>query len=221
MDKNPNRTCCDDGKCYRHDVINKLESEFNIIEALDELEWGYTHTFVFIEDKLYYYKPKLISQIAADAAIWDESYTGDFKASVDEISSLLNQEVILTDVYSKLDEYIRSGINGMPTFIEETESFLVFADPKAEVMPVDEWKNNLLNIKNSFSDDINPLLEVFGDNELYIKGNQVYCYDILAFENNTNGKLGVFSEADDKIVFSAFGELDPTQAKVVDLLKEL
>ena len=210
--KNPDRMCCVDDECYRNDVIYKLEEEFNI-EVSPYMQWGDHDMFVYIEDKLYYYKPKIQEIFNED----NEEDEEEIEVAT-QIGLLLQQDM---DITIDIIQHIKDGVNGIPPFIEETETFIVLENLNGVLLPINEWKNNSLTIRDSFIDDINPLMRNLNEYELYKIGDKIYCNDITAFDHNPNGKIGVFTEIDGNIIFNAFGDLTEDQAKVVELYKGL
>ncbi len=209
--KNPDRMCCADDECYRNDVIYKLEEEFDI-EVSPYMQWGGHDMFVYIEDKLYYYKPKI--QEVVNMVIEE---VNDERDIIDQIGMLLQQ-----DMYKSIDiiQCMKEGVAGMPPFIEETESFIVLENLNGTELPVSEWKNNSLTIRDNFTDDINPLKGYLNEHALYKIGDKIYCNDVAAFEYNPKLNFGVFTEINGNTIFNAFETLTEDQDKVVELYKE-
>ena len=222
--KDENRMCCK-GKCYRNDVIDHLELEMGWEVTVDML-WGYFDMFVFLDNKLCYYKPRILTLFDNDIAEFNTESQEHVNA-ISELTELLGYDIDGrgTDTqhsrYIEFVDYIKGPTAGFPKFLKETEHFLIFEDPQATEMDISDIDQHIDSIQASFIDDVNPLAEVMEQGQLYVKDDKVYCLDLLSYDYNPEGLFGVLYNNNGVTDFTAFDVLTPTQERVVEIYKGL
>lgn len=219
--KNPDRLCCIDDDCYRNDVIFALEETFDI-EVSPEMTWGYYDMFVTIEDRLYYYKPRIAELIRDDL----DNYDVDDEKLLEDITTLEGLLGYGIDERKKGFDYIYNFVistakiddNGSPNFIEEVGDFLIFSNPGARILPADQWVLNKDNIFRDIGGENNPFIDALHEGQLYIDDeDNIYCYDITAYDYNPSGNFGFVYELNDTMNILPFRELSLNETKILEL----
>jgi hypothetical protein len=219
---NPYRLCEYDTEsqkgCRRTNTIFALEAEFDTFVD-PEMEWGVWDFYCRHEGKTYYYKEWLSSIFATDAEVRvADTANTNFVDAATAIGNFLGRPYVPQEItLDSIRSLIANPPKGFPQFVIETPQFFQF-DDIGQKINIDILSKTLLDkIKNTFTDDVNPLLRDLS-NRIFLKDDKIICTDITVFENNPNTKLGIIivpteSEKYDvtKAYFFAFSPLTPEQ----------
>jgi hypothetical protein len=197
------RYCSDDAVCghstvagcRRNETMLKWEEEFNSLLPAD-ITWGARDQFFFQDTKIYYYKPLLEKLLEDDAVNFVEdrkdpaflSFLSNSSPYSNELIELINGTIISLDGIRTM---IASNPNGMPKFIEETNSFLVFETP-GNILVTEITSDLLSLIKTTFTSDY-QISWLDSADSFYIKDGKVYWTDLLRWVKITSNvlKLGI------------------------------
>lgn len=183
--------------CRRTNTILALEADFDTFVD-PEMYWGYWDQFCQHEGHSYYSKDWIRDNVQKDQL----SISSDTKDSKLIEHKNKAKEVFGDELYNGVTlefvtDLFKNNPAGFPTLVSETPNFYQCIDLGQDTISIDDLDKTLLEkIKNSFIDNINPLLADLTD-KLYLINNKIYCSDCLAFENNPNNKLGVLMIARD------------------------
>lgn len=177
--------------CRRTGTILALEADFDTFVS-PEMYWGYWDTFCQHEGNTYYHKDWIRENISRDqTALSADSSNSALASHVATVTSHFGANFHSGVTFDFVAGLFRNNPAGFPTLAIETPNFFQCIDLGTDVITIDQLDRALLTkIKNTFTDDINPLLADL-TNKLYLKDDKVYCCDYLSFENNANNKLGV------------------------------
>jgi|SaaInlLV_10m_DNA_4_1040232.scaffolds.fasta_scaffold21122_2 hypothetical protein len=201
--KNPDRMCCTDD-CYRNDVIFALEKDFDT-EVSPELHWATDNTYLIFDDKMYFYKPKILELVKEDF--------DDAEELPADIFNIMGEMMAYQDTVDLISVHATANDSSMPTFIEESESFIVTENVLGTPFDLDTPDINLID--ETFSNlDFNPLAGNITSDMLFVKGNKLYCVSLHSYEYNTNVNFGIFING----VFNPFRELTEDQSKYVEAM---
>jgi len=211
--------------CRRTNTIFALEAEYDTFVD-PEMKWGVWDLYCCHNDKLYYYKDWLKEFFGEDLSNRATDIENPVQVETDEfLKTFLGKQAIAgAESFESLKLLIQNPPSGFPPFLIETPQFFQFDSP-GSLITIDDIDKPLLDkIKNSFSGEINPLLSNLND-RMFIKDDQVSCIDLLIFDNNTTGKLGIVmvpteSEKYDtsKAYFFAFAPLTAEQTEFANRL---
>jgi hypothetical protein len=177
--------------CRRTLTIRALEAEYDAFVS-PEMYWGHWDLFCQHDGNSYYYKGLITTTVARDQEVIADDQPNDALLShVDVVNTHLgrNYHVALTEDYIK--NLFSNPPAGFPTPTLDTPQFYQCIDLGTSVVSIDDMDAGmLLKIKNTFTDDINPLLTNVSD-RLHQVGDSIYCSAYQAFETNASNKLGV------------------------------
>ena len=177
--------------CRRTKTMFALEADFDTFVD-GAMYWGNWDLFCQHEGHTYFHKDWIKENIKRDQdALAADSGNATLNAHVTTVLSHFGPSFHSGVTYETVAGMFKNNPAGFPTLTIETPNFFQCIDLGTDVITIDQLDRALLTkIKNTFVDDINPLLADL-TNRLYLKDDKVYCADYLAFEQNASNKLGV------------------------------
>ncbi len=174
--------------CRRTNTILALEAEYDTFVD-PEMFWGIWDQFCIHEGKTYYYKGWLQENVSRDLASVESN---EIQVEISKINEYLGYNLGYDNLtFDILKSHFTNKIPGLPTLILETPQFLQCEDVGTDKITIDNLDRDKLNlIESTFTNDIHPLMANIA-NSLHLKDGKVFCTDVLAYENNPAGKLGV------------------------------
>jgi hypothetical protein len=203
----PERLCeYDEGAqsgCRRTHTILALEAEYDTFVS-PEMFWGYWDQFCQHEGHSYYYKGLIGVSVGRDQDIVAADQTNTaLLAHIETVNNHLGKNYHSAVTEEHVKNLFTNPPGGFPKLVLETPQFYQCIDLGTNVISIDDVDAELLvKIKNTFTDDINPLLTDLS-NKLHLVGDNIYCCDYLSFETNTNAKLGVLMTANETEKYTA------------------
>ena len=178
--------------CRRTGTILALEADFDTFVS-PEMYWGNWDSFCQHEGHTYFHKDWIRENISRDqTALATDSSNSALATHVANVTSVFGAGFHSGVTFDFVAGLFKNAPAGFPTLTLETPNFFQCIDLGTDVITIDQLDRALLTkIKNTFTDDVNPLLADL-TNKLYLKDDKVYCSDYLSFEQNANNKLGVF-----------------------------
>jgi hypothetical protein len=177
--------------CRRTNTILALEAEYDTFVS-PEMYWGAIDEFCQHDSHTYVYKDWIKENVATDVQQRknDGSKYNSYMSSVTSyLGYVLGGEDTLT--YEAVRDILLAQPAGFPQVTLETPQFFQCEDVGQHRVSIDEVDQNFLTIvKSTFNDDVHPLMADL-NGRLYFKDGKLFCTDILAFEHNPNGKLGL------------------------------
>jgi hypothetical protein len=217
-----NRYCSDDGSCghsndagcRRTETMIKWEEENDQLLPAN-LVWGARDQFFFFEDKIFYYKPYLEKILAEDANNLNEDNTNpEFVKFLNDMQSLA-PDYKASELNSLADiiELVKLGVPGIPKFINETLSFLIFESPGDTL--VTEITRDVLDAVNATFTSNYRFCSFTPADALYIKNGVAYWTDLtrVVSINSNSLKQGVSLNGK----FYPFGTLSADALTVINL----
>ena len=208
--------------CRRTMTILALEAEFDTFVS-PEMFWGFWDQFCIHEGHSYYEKAFLQKNITDDSAA-----QGDM-AKLNELFDMLGYRLGYDNLsLDTIRDLFKSNPAGLPAFVSETPQFFECEDVGSKKINIDDLDRALLDrIRDTFVDDVHPLLSNTADC-LHDFNGKIFCTDVLAYENNPNGKLGLFmvpSVTEKYTVgepyFFPFAPLTAEQLAIVELYSDI
>lgn len=189
--------------CRRTSTILALEADFDAFVS-PEMYWGIWDLFCQHDGNTYFHKDWIRENIGRDQVeLAKDSSNTELMNHISTVTSAFGAEFHSGVTFDFVAELFRNAPAGFPTLTIETPNFFQCIDLGTDVITIDQLDRELLTkIKNTFTDDINPLLADL-TNKLYLKDDKIYCCDYLSFEQNANNKLGVFMIAKDSEKYTA------------------
>jgi hypothetical protein len=191
----PERLCeYDEGAqsgCRRTQTMLALEAEYDTFVS-PEMFWGHWDLFCQHEGHSYYYKDWIKTNIQYDQTdVSNDSTNGELLAQIENVNAFLGNNIHSGPSLEFVEGLFATPPAGFPTVLLSTPQFYQCIDLGTNVISIDDVDAELLvKIKNTFTDNINPLLTDLS-NKLHLVGDNIYCCDYLSFETNPNAKLGV------------------------------
>lgn len=201
--------------CRRTQTILALEEAYDTFVS-PEMRWGYWDLFCEHQDQLYFDKTFL------EFNIDDDDIIPEHQDLLNEINQYAGRDTHLHTMES-LDALIKSDTAGLPTLIDETDRFYRCENVGTDMITTENITRERLDIiKDSFTDDVNPLLMDL-EGSVYISDGKAICTKVFSFNRNPNAKLGVLLEdtANDVMNFYPFEPLTEEQEDFVNKLAQL
>jgi hypothetical protein len=211
--------------CRRTNTIRALEAEYDTF-VKPEMYWGYWDLFCQHEDHIYFYKEWMKTNIQGDQDT-RETDTADsaIQSHITAVNEFLSFDYHAGTTLEFVQELFANPPSGFPRMLLNTPQFYQSIDVGTTVIDIDNLDAEmLLKIKNTFVDDINPLLANL-TGKLYQVGETIYCPDYLSFETNPLVKLGVLMIATETTKYTSgnsyFFPFAPLTASQVDFVNSL
>lgn len=196
------RLCCVEGECFRNDIIEAFESEWDEY-ILPDVVYGPHDMYLLHKGAMYYYKPRL-QQLYDEDQIVLEADKSDTRRqeSLRAVNEYLGFDFTADRISPEfIKQLIKASPAGLPRYIAQSASFYKFYDVCETKITIDDLTPEVLNlIKTTFTSDYNPLLNNLADG-LWMKDGQLYFTDISRWSNNPNVKLGAFFDPIDSTLY--------------------
>lgn len=208
--------------CRRTGTILALEAEYDTFVS-PEMYWGYWDQYCIHDGNSYYYKDWMRTNIQRDQTeLSSDSSNSTLASHISKVVAFLGAGFHEGVTVEFVEGLFANPPAGFPTVLLDTPQFYQCIDLGTDVITIDELNKELLTkIKNTFVDNINPLLADLTD-KLHLVGDKIYCTDYLSFENNPTAKLGVLMIAKEtekytvgNAYFFPFAPLTPEQTEFV------
>lgn len=187
--------------CRRTQTIFALEAQYNTF-VTPEMIWGVNDEFCIHESHYIYEKAWLDWNEDDDATnISSDSSNSELTSAIATVRGLAGDNFGTSAV--SYTDLLRAMPAGLPPKVDDTADFdragvgffRLESVGEVEATLDDITRENLDIIKNSFTDDINPLLSNLGLGGLYFKDGKAYYAKVTeCWDNNPNAKLGVFMD---------------------------
>jgi len=208
---------------YREKIIAQFEGDFDT-KLSPYLKWGVDDLYFVHENYMYYSKHRLLSVISEELTLQlqdrDDSEQQEY---LNAVYNHLGHDPYIIKGIEELQFLFHNNIPGMPPLVKETKNFFICNDIVCE--PIDHTNIDeevIALCKGTFFDDYNPLLNDMGEG-LFKRKRRMYFTNVLFYEYNPNGKLGMFlCESKDNIAhFFAFDDLELDDETLVDNVLKL
>jgi len=220
--------------CRRTQTILALEAQYDTFVS-PEMVWGVFDEFCIHDGHYIYEKDWLDWNESEDTSNISADSDADLIAAIATVRELAGDNFAVSAISYK--DLLTAMPAGLPPKVDDTDDFAragvgffrLESVGDVEATLDDITRENLDIIKNSFTDDMNPLLSNLGLGGLYFKDGSAYYAKVTeCWDNNPNAKLGVFmdtgkssetyADAETTAFFFPFSPLTDEQLAVVNAL---